>query len=99
METLSGVHHFYLGLALALLGFMLLWAPRHWLAVAGIVVCVLGLIIMADDVFQHAMQRFYKDGYASPLKKVYQACGQACPLIGKVTVFFDDLFRGKNLLR
>lgn len=99
METLSGVHHFYVGIVLTLLGFALLWAPRDWMAVAGIIICALGLIIMADDIFQHAMQRFYQDGYASPLKKVYQACGQNCPLIGKVTVFFDNIFRGKNPLR
>jgi len=98
METLSGVHHFYLGIVLTLLGFMLLWAPRNWMAVAGIVICVMGLIIMADDIFQHAMERFYMAGYDSPLKKVYLACGQVCPLIGKITVFFDNLFRGKNPL-
>ena len=95
METLSGVHHFYLGIVLVLLGFCLLWAPRDWMAAAGIVICAVGIIIMADDIFQHAMQRFYKDGYASPLKKVFQACNQTCPLIGRIAVFFDDLFRGK----
>lgn len=99
METLSGVHHFYLGIVLALLGFGLLWAPREWMAVAGIVICVLGLIIAADDIFQHAMQRFYQAGYASPLKKVFQVCNQTCPLIGKIAVFFDDLFRCKNPLK
>jgi uncharacterized membrane protein len=99
MESLSGIHHFYMGIVLTLLGFGLLWAPRNWMAVAGIVICVLGLIIAADDIFQHAMERFYKAGYDTPLKKVYQTCGQVCPLIGKVTVFFDDLFRGKNPLR
>ena len=99
METLSGWHHFYVGIVLAMLGFVLLWAPRHWLAVVGIAICLLGLIIMIDDAFQHAMERFYMAGYDSPLKKVFLACDQICPLIGKVTSFVDDLFRGKNPLR
>lgn len=98
METLSGVHHFYLGIVLALLGFVLLWAPRDWLAVAGIVICALGLIIMADDLFQHAMERFCQAGYDSPLKKFYLACDRICPLIGRITAFFDSLFRGRNPL-
>jgi len=99
METLSGWHHFYLGIALALLGFALLWASRNWLAVVGIALCLLGLIIMTDDVFQHAMQRFYSPGYASPLKKVHRVCCLVCPPISKITGFADDLFRGKNPLR
>ena len=90
------MHHFYLGIALALLGFGLLWAPRGWMATTGIVLCVLGLIIMADDIFQHVMQRFYMVGYASPLKKIYQTCVQICPLIDRITAFFDKLFRGCN---
>lgn len=99
MESLSGVHHFYLGIVLALLGLGLLWALRDWMAVAGIVICVLDLIIAANDIFQHAMERFHRAGYDSPLKKFYQTCTQVCPLIGKVTAFVDKLFRDNNPLR
>lgn len=92
METLSGIHHFYVGIVVMFIGFVLLWASRDWLAVVGIVICILGLITITDDVFQHSMQRFYKDGYASPLKRIYKTCAPACPLIGKIAFFFDKLF-------
>lgn len=92
MESLQGVHHFYLGLFLALIGFFMLWAPRSWVAVLGITLCLLGIWVMADDLWQHAMERFVKPGYESPLKVVYCACARKCPWIGYITRYADMIF-------
>lgn len=96
MESLQGVHHFYLGLLLALIGFLMLWAPKPWVTVAGIVIGLLGIWIMLDDLWQHAMQRFVQPGYASPLKTLFFKCSRQFPLIGHMTEFVDALFRGRR---
>lgn len=95
METLQGVHHFYLGIVMTLIGFFMLWAPRSWAAVLGIMICLLGIWIMADDFWQHAMERFVKPGYESPLKLAYGACVRQCPWIEHITHCADVIFRKK----
>ena len=96
MEALQGVHHFYPGLLLALIGFLMLWAPKPWVAVAGIVICLLGVWIALDDLWQHAMQRFVQPGYNSPLKTLYHICNRQFPLIGRMIGFVDKLFHGRR---
>jgi len=98
MESLQGVHHFYLGLLLVLIGFFMLWAPKPWVAVAGIVICLLGVWIALDDFWQHAMQRFVQPGYDSPLKTLFSKCSRQFPLLGRVTNFIDAVFRGHRPL-
>jgi len=98
MESLQGVHHFYLGLLLMLIGFPMLWASKSWVAVAGIVICLLGVWIALDDLWQHAMQRFVQPGYDSPWKTLYFKCSRQFPLLGRVTNFIDAVFRGHRPL-
>ena len=98
MESLQGVHHFYLGLLLMLIGFPMLWASKSWVAVAGIVICLLGVWIALDDLWQHAMQRFVQPGYDSPLKILFFKCSRQFTLIGRVTEFVDAVFRGRRPL-
>jgi|GEM_PF-4053201 len=98
MESLQGVHHFYLGLLLALIGFLMLWAPKPWVAVAGIVIALLGVWIALDDLWQHAMERFVQPGYESPLKTLFSKCSRQIPLLGRLTNFIDAAFRGHRPL-
>jgi hypothetical protein len=98
MESLQGVHHFYLGLLLALIGFLMLWAPKPWVAVVGIAIGLLGIWIMLDDFWQHAMQRFVQPDYDSPLKILFFKYSRQFPLIGNVTKFIDNVFCGHRPL-
>lgn len=94
MESLQGVHHFYLGLLLALIGFFMLWAPKPWVAIAGIAIVLLGVWIALDDLWQHAMERFVQPDYDSPLKTLFLKYSRQFPLLGRVTNFIDAAFRG-----
>ena len=98
MESLQGVHHFYVGLLMALIGFFMLWAPKPWMAVGGIAIVLLGVWVMLDDVWQHAMQRFVQPGYDSPLKTLFFKCSRQFPLIGRVTEFMNTVFGGHRPL-
>lgn len=84
---MAGVHHAYLGLFLALIGFVLVWV----LPMLAFVLTVCGLAVFADDFYQHFLQRKEPE-YQSPLHRIY--CKYLWPIkwVQKLTMFFDRLF-------
>lgn len=46
----KGFHHFYLGLILAILGWLIAWFSSYSI---GATLCILGVLIMLDDALQH----------------------------------------------
>jgi len=82
----KGIHHFYIGLVIALLGFILIWKVL-WLAIS---LLIIGFILMIDDAMQHIIQR-WKPEYLSPLHKMYGKIYAKCKWIRKLNYFFDKL--------
>ena len=69
MDTLKAFHHWYIGLAILIADFYLIWsrwAPA-WLNWS---LFWLAWIIMTDDFYQHMRQRNHPE-YRSPLHKLY----------------------------
>lgn len=94
METLSGVHHFYGGMGMAALGYLLLSFRRRWAIVFGLTLALAGTLIMTDDIWQHCLQHVYRDNYASPCKRVYWNLSKRCPFLSKTVYVADRVFRG-----
>ena len=94
METLYGVHHFYGGMGMAALGYLLLSFGRRRVIAFGLAVALAGALIMADDIWQHTVQHVYKDNYASPCKRVFWYCSKRCPALSKTVGEADRIFRG-----
>jgi len=94
METLCGVHHFYGGMGMAVLGYLLLSVGRRWVIVSGLMVALAGALIMTDDIWQHGLQHVYRDNYASPCKRVYWSLSKRCPFLSKTVSVADRVFRG-----
>ena len=92
METLRGVHHFYIGLFIGLVGFFLLWANKDWTAVIGVALIIIGFITMADDALQHTVERFWKPNYESPLKVMYGKHLYKFQLIQRLNKTADKIF-------
>ena len=65
----AGFHHFYLGIALAVVGFILMGASWYYV---GLFTILTGLLVIIDDVWQHFKQRVDPD-YHSPLHRLYEA--------------------------
>ncbi|HRR33893.1 MAG TPA: hypothetical protein P5026_07345 [Kiritimatiellia bacterium] len=93
METLAGVHHFYGGMGLAILGYSAVACGRRRLAVWGLIAVIAGALIMVDDVWQHSVQYVRNENYASPCKRVYRFIAPRCPLIRETVVWADRLFK------
>ena len=96
METLAGVHHFYGGMGLALLGYMAVACCRRRLAAVGLAAVIAGALIMADDVWQHSVQYTRNENYPSPCKRVYRFIAPRCPLIRGTVVWADRFFRNSD---
>ena len=93
METLQGVHHFYGGIGMVVLGLLLIRARWRWAAILGLALAVTGPLVMLDDIYQHTMQRFVQPGYASPCKVIYHDWSRRCGLIKCTVITADRLFR------
>ena len=94
METLVGVHHFYGGMGLALLGYLMVARCRRRAAIAcGLVVVIGGAVIMADDIWQHAVQHARRGPYDSPCKCVYKCLSPRCPFLSQTVAAADRFFR------
>ena len=93
MEALSGVHHFYGGMGMAVLGYLLLSSGRRWIIVSGLVIAFAGALIMTDDIWQHCLQHVYRNNYASPCKRVYWNLSKRCPFLSKTVYVADRVFR------
>ncbi len=63
----AGFHHFYLGIALAVVGFTLMGAGWYWV---GLFTILTGLLVIVDGAWQHFKQRSDPE-YRSPLHKLY----------------------------
>ena len=94
METLYGVHHFYGGMGMAALGYLLLLFGRKRVIVLGLMVALGGALVMADDIWQHSVQHVCRNNYASPCKRVYWYCGKRCPILPKTVNAADRVVRG-----
>ena len=86
-----GIHHFYLGIVILLLGFygLFYWNPNILL-----IVIIIGLIIIADDIYQHYRQ-LYDINYHSPLHKLYVNTFGKLKIIRIINQFFDKIFGRK----
>lgn len=94
METLVGVHHFYGGMGLALLGYLMVARCRRRAAIAcGLIVVIGGALVMADDIWQHAVQHARHGPYDSPCKCVYKRLSPCCPFLSRTVAAADRLFR------
>ncbi len=94
METLSGVHHFYGGMGMALLGYLIIALCRgRWLTGFGLFVVIAGALIMLDDIWQHSVQYKRQGSYASPCKQVYHYVSPRCPAVKEAVAWADTLFR------
>lgn len=93
METLVGVHHFYGGIGLAVLGYLMVaWGRRRALSF-GLVIAIAGTLIMADDIWQHSVQHVRHDNYDSPCKRVFKYLSPRCPVLHKTVSTADRFFR------
>ena len=87
MDSMKGVHHFYLGILMMLAGFILTW--YHW--VWSLIIFFLGGIICLDDYIQHSIQRTVPD-YKSPLHQIFAFALWRFKIVRMITAFFDKLF-------
>lgn len=81
-----GVHHFYLGMALALLAFFLIWIQTPFACL----LFFIGLWLMGDDFYQHVRIR-YDPNYRSPLHRWFRFIYRF-QWVKNITRFFDHLF-------
>ena len=77
-------HHLYWGVVMALV--------FGWLKMP--VLCVIGVLIALDDVYQHAKQVKNPD-YHSPIHRAYGWFYQRSGLLRKLNWFADVIMRGK----
>jgi hypothetical protein len=95
METLAGVHHFYGGMGVAVLGYLMVaLGRRRWLSL-GKVFVVAGALVMADDIWQHGVQYVRQENYASPCKRIFHYVSPRCPVVRETVNLADRLFRGQ----
>ena len=89
MPQLKGVHHFYIGLILGLIGFLLIFTPcPAWIVWTLI---GLGLILMLDDAYQHLRQRKEPE-YHSPIHRLYGWFYSRIGFLRKLNRIIDKLF-------
>jgi len=82
------IHHFYWGIILLVIGFILIfYAP-----VFGIILSILGLILVIDDEYQHYRQRRQPE-YRSPIHRLYGSTLYKLKFIQRLNAWADDLFR------
>ena len=94
MEPLIGVHHFYGGMGLALLGYLIVaWGRRRAVLVSGLIIAIAGTLIMTDDIWQHTVQHVRHDNYSSPCKRIYKYYSARCPFLQKTITTADRYFR------
>ncbi len=111
-SELPGVHHFYLGVFVGLIGFLLLWF--NW--ITSIIVCILALWICIDDYVQHLINvrrieknkiheifpNFAKSSNLEPLKMYESFLHRKFrffwkfKIVREITGFFDWLFGRKT---
>ena len=85
-----GFHHFYIGMFLILVSFILRikrWGQR----VVVIVLFLLGYIISVDDFYQHIRQQIEPE-YHSPLHRLYGEVYSRSKLIRKLNKAADKVF-------
>jgi hypothetical protein len=80
-------HHAYLGVGLVILGFFI-----H--GVTGILIQMLGVVLTADDVYQHQVQTLNGyTGYRSPLHQLFAATLWTVPGMPALVRFLDHWWR------
>ena len=92
-NSLRGFHHFYLGIPILIIGFILIWKGT---LVLYVVTLVIGSYVIYDDLYQHLRQKVNPD-YASPLHKLYGVICRYVPFIRKLGDFMDRVFGAQQL--
>lgn len=87
-HDLKGFHHFYLGLAALIGGFILIWYNM----VACIIVLLTGFILCIDDAVQHIIGVHLDETYRSPLHRLYGWLYRKSAFIRWLNGLFDKLF-------
>lgn len=82
------IHHFYWGLILTVIGFVLLFA----LPICGLILCIIGLILIIDDIIQHYIQQ-KKPEYRSIIHRIYVSTLYKLEWIQKLNAWADNLFK------
>ena len=82
------IHHFYWGLILLVIGFVLLFA----LPVVGLVISIIGLILIVDDIIQHFIQQ-KRPEYRSIIHRLYGATLYRLEWVQKLNTWADNLFK------
>jgi hypothetical protein len=87
----KGFHHFYLGITLLLIGFLLIWKS----IILSVLITILGIVITTDDLYQHYRIRIQPD-YTSPLHNLYILFLKSIPnsisvFIIKINNWFDTI--------
>ena len=85
-----GVHHFYYGMLLILVAFILAMLRKRRKIVT-IILFVLGFIITADDGYQHLRNELEPE-YRSPIHNLYGVIYRKSSLIRKANRWLDKVF-------
>ncbi len=81
-------HHGYLGLLL--IGGGLLELKHH--RSAGIIFLVVGIVVLIDDVVEHAIQYFTQTEWYSPLRRLYGWFYARIGWLRSINRWLDDVF-------
>ena len=88
-NQIKGIHHFYIGLIIWVIGFFLIFKDvPSWIVIT---CCLVGAGLMVDDTFQHMLQRINPE-YRSPIHKLYGfLIYSKSKLIRNLNIWFDGL--------
>jgi len=85
MGDFKGVHHFYLGLFLDLIGFLFIWVTL-WVAIT---LLIIAQWLVIDDTWQHIRKRSNPE-YESPVHRLFKLIYK-WNWVQKTTEWFDKL--------
>jgi len=87
-KNFKGFHHFYLGVMLIILAFLLVWI--NWFL--AIILFFVGIVLIVDDFYQHVRQQVDPD-YQSPLHRWYvKYLWEKYAWIRRLNEWIDELF-------
>ena len=87
-KNFKGFHHFYLGLMLVIIAFVMIWIYWYF----AVLLFFAGTVLLLDDFYQHVRQQIDPD-YCSPLHRWYaKYLWQKYAWIRKLNEWIDELF-------
>jgi hypothetical protein len=96
MSDFVGFHHFYLGIFMVVIGFIIMITgkkTRKRLLIASFIILI-GSIIASDDLLQHIIQ-YFNPAYRSPLHRLFGATLWKWVWVQKLCHWADHLFGRK----